>query len=281
MIDRIPYVDFGGSGPMLHFAHANGFPPGTYRRLLTQLTTHYHVIAMCLRPLWPNSDPQEFDSWKVIGDDICHFLQQQEAEPIIAVGHSLGAVATMKAAVRFPEKFRSVVLIEPVFMPPDILKVISEHPAGTKLMPLYQKTVKRRNIWPDRPSVFAHFRSKSIFQRWSDEALWDYVNHGFHQTADGQIALTYRREWEAQIYAHFPLSIWQEVPQISLPTLAIRGKDSDTLFPRAWQLWQELQPQAEFVEIPDAGHMVPVEKPDIVADNIKNFLKMEKKNEHE
>jgi len=34
-------VEFGGSGPPLHFAHANGYPPGSYRRMLEPLTaTH-------------------------------------------------------------------------------------------------------------------------------------------------------------------------------------------------------------------------------------------------
>ncbi len=272
MVERVPYIDFGGSGPILHFAHANGFPPGTYRQMLSRLTAHCRVLAMCLRPLWPDSNPQEFDNWQLISDDIYNFLQQQGCEQIIGVGHSLGAVATMKAAVRFPALFRAIVLIEPVFMPPDILQVIAENPETARQTPLYRKTVKRRRLWPDRPAVFDHFRSKSVFQRWPDDALWDYVEHGFHETAEGQIALTYRREWEAQIYAHFPLSIWQEVPQISQPTLAIRGSESDTLFPPAWNLWQELQPQATFVEVPDAGHMIPVEKPGIVATRIIEFL---------
>lgn len=40
--------DLGVRGPLLHLAHANGFPPGTCRLLAMALADAYHVVA------WPN-----------------------------------------------------------------------------------------------------------------------------------------------------------------------------------------------------------------------------------
>lgn len=268
----IPYYDFGGMGSILHFAHSNGYPPACFRQMLEPLTGDYHVTGMCFRALWPGSRPQEMDSWQLFSDDLHLFFEQQGYEQVIGVGHSLGAVATMKTAWRYPTLFRALILIEPVFMPPDILNIFVAQPEAAKQTPLYQKTLKRRTSWPDRQAAFDHFRPKPVFRRWDDEAIWDYINHGLHDTAQGQVALTYRREWEAHIYTQFPQSVWQEIPQVVQPTLAIRGTETDTLFPRAWQLWQELQPQAQFVEIPDAGHMVPMERPRQVASIISDFL---------
>ncbi len=268
----IPFYDFGGNGPLLHFAHSNGYPPACFRQMLEPLTKEYHVIGICLRPLWPDSQPQEMGSWQMLSDDLHQFFEQQEFEQVIGVGHSLGAVATMKTAWRYPSLFRALVLIEPVFMPPEILNIFSAHPEAAKQSPLYKKTIKRRTTWSDRQSAFDHFRPKSVFQRWSDEALRDYVDHALHDTGQGSVGLTYPREWEAHIYTQFPQSIWQEIPQVSQPTLAIRGVESDTLFPQAWQLWQEKQPQAQFIEIPDAGHMVPMERPQKVVEIISDFL---------
>ena len=37
--------NFGGDGPIVHLAHANGFPPGAYRLLAETLTDRYQVIA--------------------------------------------------------------------------------------------------------------------------------------------------------------------------------------------------------------------------------------------
>ena len=268
----IPYYDFGGTGPILHFAHSNGYPPACFRQLLEPFTKKYHVTGICFRPLWPDSQPEELDSWQTISDDLNLFFEQQGYEQVIGVGHSLGAVATMKSARRYPKLFRAIVLIEPVFMPPDILSIFAVQPQAAKQTPLYQKTIKRRTSWPDRQTAFDHFRPKAVFQRWPDQALMDYVTFALYDNDQGRVELTYPREWEAHIYTQFPESIWQEIPQVTQPTLAIRGAESDTLFPQAWQLWQELQPQARFVEIPDAGHMVPMERPGQVTSLIFEFL---------
>ena len=44
--NKIPYVDFGGKGPVLHFAHANGYPPRIYRKLLQPFTAHFHFVLV-------------------------------------------------------------------------------------------------------------------------------------------------------------------------------------------------------------------------------------------
>lgn len=270
--DLLPYDDFGGSGPILHFAHSNGYPPRCFRQMLQPLTAGYHVAGMRLRPLWPDSDPDELESWDIIAADLRAFFTQQGYRQVIGVGHSLGAVATMMAAVQEPDLFRALVLIEPVFLPPDILNMIAARPELGENMPLLPVTRRRRTHWPDRQSAFDHFRQKAVFARWSDEAVWDYINFGLEETGGGELVLSYSREWEAQFYAHPPLAVWQDIPQVTQPTLAIRGADSDTLFPQSWQLWQELQPGATFVEIPDAGHMVTMERPRTVAETILNHL---------
>ena len=272
MIEPIPYDDFGGSGPLLHFVHSNGYTPGCFRQMLQPLAAEYHVTGIRLRPLWPGSDPQELESWDVIASDLREFFAQKGYRQVIGIGHSLGAVATMMAAVQEPDLFRALVLIEPVFLPPDILNMIAAQPELAERMPLLPVTRRRRTHWPDRQAAFDHFRQKKIFQRWSDETIGDYVNYGLQETVEGEVTLTYSREWEARFYAHPPLKVWQDIPKVTQPTLAVRGADSDTLFPQSWQLWQELQPEAAFVEIPEAGHMVTMERPQVLSVEVRKFL---------
>nr|MBI2904123.1 hypothetical protein [Chloroflexota bacterium] len=45
----IPFIDFGGQGLELHFAHANAYPPRAYTPLIETLTPRYHVTAMLAR----------------------------------------------------------------------------------------------------------------------------------------------------------------------------------------------------------------------------------------
>ncbi|PID85476.1 MAG: hypothetical protein CSA11_00765 [Chloroflexi bacterium] len=271
---NIPFIDFGGSGSLLHFAHANAYPPECYQQFITPFLSNYHVMAIKHRPLWPGSHPRELTSWQVITDDVIHFFQQEGLQHVIGVGHSLGAVATMYAAVQCPHLFRAIVLIEPVFLPPQILKLAAANPQAAAEQPFVLRALHRRNRWQSRQEAFDRFRSKSVFERWPDDSLWDYVNNGIHEE-DGEFVLTYPQEWEGRVYAKPPLLVWEHIAQVTVPTLAVRASETDTLFAESWQLWQDLQPQATFVELVDLGHMLPMERPLLVAEIIQNWLEKE------
>jgi hypothetical protein len=59
------FYDLGGEGPIIHLAHANGFPPGTRRPLADALSDHYRVIALLSRPFQPSAQPQDTPTWPV------------------------------------------------------------------------------------------------------------------------------------------------------------------------------------------------------------------------
>ncbi len=268
----IPFYDFGGNGPLIHFSHSNGFTPACFRLLIEPFLDHYHVVGGCHRPLWPGSRPEDLKGWDMVADDMLRFFEQQSIGEVIGIGHSLGAVATMYASLKRLEIFKKLVLIEPIFLPPVVLQLVAQNPDSMNEIPLIRNTYKRRNRWPDKTAAFEHFRSKEVFAKWSDEALWDYVNHALHEDKSGKSVLTYSREWEVRFYTRPPMDVWQVIPTITHPTLAIRGAESDALFPEAWQLWQELQPQAQFVQFEEVGHMLVMEQPGMVAETILNFL---------
>ena len=278
----IPHDDFGGHGPTLHFSHPNAYTPRSFGPFIAPLTAHYHVLAAHHRPLWYLSpgygaaDALEgfIDwTWDAIADDLLRFLDEQKLEQVIGVGHSLGAVATMMAARKEPQRFRALALIEPVFLPPHVLQAIRAHPKLAAERPFVLGALRRRDRWPSRADAFARFREKSVFAGWSDEALWEYVNHGLHEDpATGEVVLSYPREWEARFYARPPTNVWDELPSLAHPTLAIRATESDTLYPDAWALWQTLQPAATFVEMDGVGHMLTAEAPEEVAGVVLRWL---------
>ena len=278
----IPHTDFGGRGPTLHFSHPNAYTPGSFRPFLAPLTAHFHVLAAHHRPLWHLSPgygaadaPDGFIdwTWDAIADDLLRFLDEQKLEQIIGVGHSLGAVATMMAARKEPQRFRALALIEPVFLPPHVLQAIRAHPKLAAERPFVLGALRRRDRWPSRADAFARFREKPVFARWSDEALWEYVNDGLYEDpTTSEVVLSYPREWEARFYARPPTNVWDELPALAHPTLAIRATESDTLYPDAWALWQTLQPSATFVEMDGVGHMLTAEAPEDVAGVVIHWL---------
>jgi pimeloyl-ACP methyl ester carboxylesterase len=266
--------DFGGNGPVVHLAHANGFPPGTYRPLAEALAEHYHVLALPGRPLWPGSRPESAPTWQPLAGDLVEGLNELGLSGIGGVGHSLGGVLTMWVAIRRPDLFRAVVLIEPVILPAAWLwglrlvrRLGLEH-----RQPLVQGALHRHRTWPSRQAAFSHYREKTLFARWSDDALWAYVESGLIEGKDGQFELAYPPKWEAHIFGTTPTGIWRDVARLETPALVIRGEASETFRPAAQARMARLLPEAQFVTVAGAGHLVPMERPAETAAAIPGFV---------
>jgi len=270
----LPPYDFGGRGLTLHLAHANGFPPAAYRPLAEALTDRYRVLALPARPLWPGSHPQSAPTWHPLTDDLLHGLEGLGDDPVIGVGHSLGGVVTLWAAVRCPERFRAVALMDPVILPPAWLGLVRllRLLGVERRLPLVRRALRRRRTWPSRQACFEEYRRKSFFAGWPEESLRAYVEAGTRERNDGSVELVYPPEWEAHIFATTPTDVWRAVPRLSVPALFLRGAYSNTFRPASQARVQRCLPQARCAVIGDAGHMLPFERPAQTARAIRDFL---------
>src|SRR5262249_22653111 len=114
MSDVLPLDDWGGTGPVLHLAHAHGFPPGTYRPPIHVLRTRFHVVSLRTRQLVPGQDPRALRSWDDLVDDLAHSLRAHGLEGVLGVGHSVGGTCSLLASAGHPGLFRAVVALDPV-----------------------------------------------------------------------------------------------------------------------------------------------------------------------
>jgi len=268
----VPNIDFGGQGDLLHFSHANGYPPAAYRALIARLTASHQVIASVHRPLWqPAPAPESVKSWEVFADDVRTSLQDH-AKPVFSIGHSMGAAAIVLAAARAPHLFRGLILIEPVLVPRRYLVLLRFFGMfAPAQVPMIRTTLQRKHRWSNREEAFAHYRPKGVFRRISDEALWDYVNHCLVDERVGPVSLQYSREWEAHCYT-LVHNLWRVLPQLKMPVLGIRGAETNTLSAASWQRWQAMSPQHDYIEMAGTGHLVPFEQPEPLATHIQDWI---------
>jgi pimeloyl-ACP methyl ester carboxylesterase len=66
--------------------------------------------------------------------------------------------------------------------------------------------------------------------------------------------------------------LWESLEHITCPTLVIRAEKSKVLSREIAERMVELLPNARLVEIPDAGHQVPLHQPDAFAEAVRGFL---------
>ncbi|HKJ38730.1 MAG TPA: alpha/beta hydrolase [Anaerolineales bacterium] len=277
--------DVGGAGPPLHFLHANGYPPDCYTPLLELLKTEYQTHGMLLRPLWDDAEPEEIQSWHPFSDDLLRFLSDRESfdlsqdksDSVIGVGHSIGAVVTLRAALRDPGKFRALVLIDPVlFIPPILLmwKITHAVGLGDRIHPLIIGAKKRRRTFDNLETVFRGYRNRNVFRYMSDASLQAYIEGITKPSANGGYELTFSPEWEVQIYrtAMQDFDIWNGLPKLEIPTLIIRGKETDTFLESAAKLVKRKQPKVKVETLEKSTHLLPLERPKKVFDIMQLFL---------
>lgn len=263
----IPFEHFGENGPILHLAHANGYPPGCYRQLIEQLIRHFRVLAIRQRPLWPGSDPEAIVDWQPFASDLEHFLDERKTGPVIGLGHSLGATTTLRVALRQPQLFTSLILIDPVLFPPPkifLWRVIAGLGLADRFHPLVAGAMRRRNSFPDKDAMFANYRTKPVFHRLSDEALMDYVNAIACDRDHRGVTLSYPAEWEARIYVTSllaDLDIWRNLSGLTIPALFIYGSESDTFKQTTGAQVKRRLPTAEVIAVPNTSHLLPLEEP--------------------
>lgn len=268
----VPHQYLGGQGQALHLAAANGYPPGAYRAFVEPFADKHEIVASLHRPLWEAPpDLESFTSWDILGDDVCQLVSQLE-QPVISVGHSMGTATILMAAIQRPELFKSLILIEPVLVPRRYLFALRFFRRfSPNTIPLVKKTLARVDRFSSKQEAFDHYRPKPVFRKISDEVLWDYVQHGTKEIESGVFSLAYSRDWEARCYT-LVHNLWRLLPYLQVPTLAIRAQNSGTLALSSWNKWQATSSNVDFLEIEDAGHLVPFEKPDQLASTILAWL---------
>ena len=270
--------EFGGNGLPLHFLHANGYPPECYKPLLELLKTEYRVFGMVLRPLWDDASPQDINRWHPLSDDLLRFLLDRETDPVIGVGHSIGAIVTLRAALRDPSRFKALVLIDPVlFVPSFMLRwhIVRLLGLGERFHPLINGAKKRRNTFDNLETLFLGYRKRKIFRYLSDENLRIFIEGVTKPKTDGGYELVYPPEWEAQIYrtGMHDFDILRNLPKLEIPTLFIRGTETDTFLEDVAKLVKRKLPKARIEELEKSTHILPLERPKEVFEIMQSFLK--------
>jgi len=277
MTKPTPFTDFGGAGTPLHFLHANGYPPACYRPLLKLLQPRFHILGMHLRPLWPESRPEELDDWHILTDDFLRFLADREAAPSLMVGHSVGGIVALRAALRESRRFCGLVLIDPVLFPPYFIlfwNLVRAAGLGWKKHPKIPAALNRRRQFDDLETLFRGYRRRSVFRNLSDESLRAYIEGMTHPHPEGGYELVYSPEWEARIYytgIWRDLDIWRKLKDLQVPTLFIRGAQSDTFWAKTAARVRRANPKVQMETIEKTGHLVPLEEPEKVSRLIFEF----------
>jgi pimeloyl-ACP methyl ester carboxylesterase len=258
---------------VLHLAHANGFPPETYRCLAEPLRGQFSVVSMAGRPLWDRRPPSVLTAWDLLADDLAHGLRARRFEGVVGVGHSLGAVITLLAAAASPGLFAAVVLIDPVLLTgwSTLLWRVMTGLGLRRLLPISRGARRRRDRWPSRQAVHDSWSGARVFSGWDRHALDDYIDCGVVDADGGGVELAYPKAWEARVFETAPASVWHVLTSLDMPILLIQGEQTDPFLRPASRRARTVLGPDRVVIVPGTSHLVPMERPREVARRIVDF----------
>jgi pimeloyl-ACP methyl ester carboxylesterase len=237
-----------GTGQKIVFLHGfhtleSGSP------FLERLSRGASVLAPSHPGFGSSARPDDFETIY----DLVHlyrgFIEGLPDDKVTLVGASFGGWLAAELAASCPHRLDRLVLVDALGIKlsgretPDILDVFNTHP----------DTVRRLS-WHDPR------RAALDFDSLSDEALTRHA-----------------RNWEAlclygwEPYMYNPrLKRW--LGRIEVPTLVAWGESDGVVSPAYGRAYASLIPGARFVLIDGAGHHPELERPDVLADRILEFL---------
>lgn len=210
------------------------------------------------------------EGWPHLVDQLIHSLENRGGDPVCGVGHSLGGYLTFLAAVRRPELFRSVVLLDA----PVIGGFRGRMLGATKRLGIVDRvtpalvTRDRRSHWESREQAKAHFRSRRLFHHFAEECLDDYVRHGLVADGSGSLRLRIDPLVEYQIYRTIPHDMVRHLKKLEVPAGFIGGERSEVV--RRVGL-AAMRPKFGLRKVP-GGHLFPFEHPGESAAAIEQLL---------
>lgn len=252
----------------IFFAHANGFPSATYGKLFAALGPDYdiqHLEQHGHDPRFPVDD-----NWLGLVDELLQHLAEQP-HPVWGVGHSLGGLLHYHAALRRPELYRGVVMLDsPLLTGVDrlLIRVAKRFGFIDTITPA-GRTLGRREAFTSVDQARDYFAGKTLFRAFDPECLEAYVQHGLRAEGEG-LRLRFDPATEIGIYRSIPHIAPGRPRQLKVPLAIVRGQQSRVVLPHHTRQVR-LIPNGERLTLP-GGHMFPLERPQQTAELLRDLF---------
>lgn len=247
---------WGGTGGEVLYLHATGFSKELWGPVVDRLDGRAGR-AFDQRGHGDSGEMPIPLDWSVLRDDVANVLAAEPSGPVIGVGHSSGGAALAMAAINDPHAFRHLILIEPIIFPPPHQRLEGH--------PMSRAAARRRASFPDRLAALEHFSRKESFAGWTGEALDAYLD-GALRDMGTELVLKCTPRTEAEHYrSGSSHSAWDRLDEITCRVTLVAGAESTTHDAAFLAALSDRFTDAEVVVVPLASHLVPMERPGVIA----------------
>lgn len=256
-IGKIQVLRAGEGDPIVYFHSAAG---ETTHGALEELADDHEVIV----PVFPGFGESEgLDEIDGVEDTVFHLLDVWPVlglESPTVLGLSLGGWLAAELATRYPERVGRLILVNPVGL----------HIDGQPIKEIFGRPPNElaEDMFADQSHPIA--QSMHMLAKWTGD-----VGQGTELPLEmvlpmyKTLSATAKLGWDP--YLHNP-KLRKRLRRITAPTLVVRG-GQDGLVPAVYsETFAAEIPGARLEVVPDAAHLLPLERPAELAGLVREFL---------
>ena len=255
------YVREAGAGEPVILLHGFGGSSFSWRRVVPGLEAHHRVVTLDFHGFGWTERPSRLGAYTREGQTrlVERVMDRLGIESAHLVGHSYGGAIALTLAAERPERIRSLVLVN------------AARPEISRL---------RMYTGADWPGV-AWIITRSLLNR---RMMTDHLRESIvdDSLVTSELVTSYlerlRVQGAARAYRGLTEPVSRQPPalpdlgRIGASTLLLWGSEDQTFDLEYGRSLADVLPDARFVVIPEAGHLIMEDRPEAVSRAIRDFL---------
>jgi pimeloyl-ACP methyl ester carboxylesterase len=257
------YAEVAGSGPPILFIHEFAADHRTWARQVEALSGEFRCITYDARGYPPSEVPKEQERYSYIrqADDAIDVLDAFGVEQAHIVGLSMGGFCALQLGIRYPGRVSSLLVSS---------AGSGANPAGRAafIAETGQVAAAFRAQGPAAVAAKLATGPSRIQLKRKNPAAWhEFVRQLGEHSAEGMaLTITGVQRSRPSLY-----DITDQLSGITAPTLVVNG-DEDEACLEPGLLLKRTIPAAGLLVVPNSGHALNLEEPDLYNDVIRTFI---------
>ena len=261
---KLRYLDWGTSGkPPLVCLHGHTGQAHIWDEFAEAMSPHYHVLAVDQRGHGGSQWASTGYARDRFVEDLASFVDALGLSKFVLAGLSMGGWHSLLYTPDHQDRVERIIIVD-----------ISPQPS-----PGWQERAASRPVTPlEFPSLDEAIAWMRQYNPWASNAgLRKDAEDKMHQREDGKWT------WKADSSLfNIPLPdqsdtklwdrYWKAIDSITCPILEVRGAESGLVADETIEQMKQRGKQFTSVDIPDAGHVVTVDKPYEFIEATRSFL---------
>jgi pimeloyl-ACP methyl ester carboxylesterase len=262
---KLHYQEWGNaSAPPILMLHGFGVSGHMFDEFAERMQDRYRLIALDQRGHGDSDWSPDGDySRQAFVNDVEGFREALGLERFILVGHSMGGLNAVTYTVEHPEHVRALVLVD----------------VGPEAAKEGVDNIVRFTRGPDELEFDEFVEMAHRFnQRRSIDNIRERMRHRLKPTEGGKWTWKFDKRFrQDQNGLKIGSSLtndetWQLYRSVRVPTLIVRGAESDVLSPEVAERAAREMQRAKLVVVASAGHSVPGDNPDDFTAAVREFI---------